>query len=63
MLSVPFQEIPEIQKINPVFQNALSHYNKISSHKKPIINLGNFTVLVVLVFVLVLITKKISDRK
>ncbi|KAL8122854.1 beta-galactosidase 17 [Apium graveolens] len=42
MVSVPFQKIPEIQKINPVFQNAQSDYKKISSHKKPIINLDSF---------------------
>lgn len=42
MLSVPFQKIPKIQKINPIFQNAPSDYNKISSHKKPIINLDSF---------------------
>ncbi|KAK1358465.1 hypothetical protein POM88_051721 [Heracleum sosnowskyi] len=41
MLSVPFQKIPEIQKINPTFQNAPSDYNKLSSHKRPIIKIDS----------------------
>lgn len=63
MLSVPFQKIPEVQKINPIFQDALSEYIKGSSHKRPKINLGILTMLVVVAYKLVLNTEKIPGRK
>ena len=46
MLSVPFQKIPEVKKMNPILKDALPNNIKISSHKKLKINLGIFTMLV-----------------
>lgn len=55
MLSVPFHKIDEVQKINPIFQDALFNFIKISSRKKlkdhfdsfsiePAFYVGHFTV-------------------
>ncbi|KAL1814359.1 hypothetical protein ACET3Z_016933 [Daucus carota] len=43
MLSVPFQKIPEVKKMNPILKDALPDNIKISSHKKLKINLDSIS--------------------